>query len=87
MRERLLAVDVLPQVHCHQRRDRMRVVGRADGNGVDVLLLVEHHTEVFVLRGPIELTKRLGRPRVVDVAQGDDVATLRGQVANIPHGP
>ena len=47
--QRLLAVDVLAQADRHQRRDGVRVVGRGDDDGVEVLALVEHLAEVDVL--------------------------------------
>ena len=82
VRQRLLAVDVLAHLHGHDRGRGVRVVGRADGDGVDLLAhLREHLAEVVVLLGVGE-ARRLGVQRVVvDVAEGDDVAVLAGLAA------
>jgi hypothetical protein len=50
--ERLLAVDVLAHPHRHHGRRRVDVVGRADHDRVDVLLLLEHAAEVDVAPAP-----------------------------------
>ena len=79
VRERLLAVDVLARADRGHRGDGVDVVGRADGDGVDVLgLLVEQLAEVLVAPG---LGKGLEEPAarvVVDVAEGDDVRAVLG---------
>ncbi len=49
------------------------VVGRADDDGVDVALLLQHLAEVGVALGVGEVLVGAGRALVVDVAQGDDV--------------
>ena len=48
MRERLLHIDVLAALHRRQRNHRVGVIGRRDDHRINVLLLVEHHAEIFV---------------------------------------
>jgi hypothetical protein len=75
VRERLLRVDVLAGVDRRHRDDGVRVVGRADGYGVDVVgLLVEHLAEILVAAGVGVIGEGLLAAFLVDVAQGDDVA-------------
>ena len=59
VRERLLAVDVLPRLHSENRDEGVQVVGSGDEDGIDRLFLLEHHPEIFVRRaGEV---RRLGR--------------------------
>ena len=59
--------------------DAVRVVGRADRHGVDVLPhLVEHLAEVVVLLRVFEADRRLVQALVVDVADGDHLAVVPG---------
>ncbi|MEY3812274.1 MAG: hypothetical protein RL495_221 [Verrucomicrobiota bacterium] len=46
MGDRLLDVDVLSAAHAFHRDVGVRMVGGGDDHGIDVLLLVEHLTEV-----------------------------------------
>ena len=46
--QRLLHVHVLAEIHRGQRDQRVRVIGRRDHHGVDVLLLGEHLAVVGV---------------------------------------
>ena len=56
VRQRLLAVDVLAGADRGQRGHGVDVVGRADGDGVDVLrFLVEHDAEILVAPGLREM--------------------------------
>ncbi len=63
-----------------RRGQRVVVVGRADGHGVDALAhLVEHLAVVVVLLGVRDTSARPAFERVlVDVADGDDVAEAGG---------
>ncbi len=70
--ERLLAVDVLLQLQRGQRGERVRVLGGADDDGVELIGVVEHLAEVLEpsrlrehRRGAIEV-------RGAHVAQGHD---------------
>ncbi len=93
VRQRLLAVDVLAHVHRHQAGRRVRVVRRADGDGVDLLAHLVEHLAVVEVRFRVVLS--LPRPRLdlfgvaqvfqgvvemvlVDVADGDNVAEFAG---------
>ena len=61
VRQGLLAVDVLARLDGHHGRDGMDMVRRRHHDGVDVLvLLLEHHPKVVVLRGVRELLERPG---------------------------
>ena len=59
----------------------MRVVGRGDDDGVEVLLLVEHLAEVGVGLGLGKPLGHLAQVQRIDVAQGDDV--FAGQVIDV----
>src|SRR5439155_13342936 len=68
--ERLLDTRVLTQFHGHHAGDGVRVVGRRDGDGVDVLpFFLEHHPKVFEAFGLWERHERLRRLVLVHVAQ------------------
>ena len=58
MGDRLLDVDVLSAAHALHRDVGVRMVGGGDDHGVDVLLLVEHLTEVGKEGGLRELLDR-----------------------------
>ena len=76
VRERLLAVAVLAQLHGHDGRRGVGMVRRADHHRVDLAVhLVQHLAEVLVPLGRRELLKCLGRVGVIDVAQGHEVFT------------
>ena len=83
--QRLLHVDVLAELHRRHGHEGVRVIGRRDDDRVDVLLLLEHHAVVLVLRGRLrEVGRRrlaadarvLGGLALVDVAERDDVVGL-----------
>ena len=83
-RQRLLHVDVLAELHRRHRDDGVGVVRRRDDDGVDVLLLLEHHAEVLVadrVRERLEDLRRAASAErglaLVHVAQRDDVRPLR----------
>ena len=82
MRQRLLAVDVLAHLHGHDGGRGVRVVGRADRHGVDLLAhLVEHLAVVDVTFWPSGTSRACRLASVlVDVAEGDDVAEVAGLV-------
>ena len=81
MRQRLLAIHVLAQLHRHHRGGRVAVVGRADHDGVDILSLVEHLAKVAIARGLGIRLERLGGAALIDVAQRHDV--LAGNVRQV----
>ena len=81
--EWLLAIDVLAQLHGGHRGHGMDVVGRADGDGVDVLLLLQHDPEIRVPLGLGKLLEGASRPVLVDVAKGHDVGTVLGRPGNV----
>ena len=72
-RQRLLHVDVLPELHRRHRDDGVIVIGRGDDDRVDVFLLLEHLAEVLVQHRLRELLgdavlrhRRLRRVAVVE---------------------
>ncbi len=70
--QRFFAIDVSSALQRCYGRDRMRVIGRADDHGVDVLL-IEQTAEVIVgFRRGIFFLHR-GEIVIVNVAQRDDV--------------
>ena len=73
-RERLLTVDMFAASHGPQRSGGMHVIGTGDQYGVDIRgLLVEHATEIFVLRNfGIEVVAGCG-VLIVGIGEGDDV--------------
>ena len=73
MAEGLLAVDVFPHLHRHHRRRGMDVVGGADHDRIDILLILEHPAEVRVPAGAGMDLRRLVQVPGVDVAERDDV--------------
>jgi hypothetical protein len=82
VRVRLLDEDVSAQLDRGQGGDGVEVIGRPDGDRVDVLLLLEHDSEVLVARDVGILGKGSGRALPVNVAEGDDV--LRAHLAQTP---
>ena len=64
VRQRLLAVDVLAGLHREDRHVRVQVIGSRDQDRVDRLLLLEHHSEVFVHRALV--VRRLGGVALLD---------------------
>ena len=83
--ERLLAVDVLAVRQRQVGRERVRVLGRRDHDGVEGVRLVEHAPEVVEL---LRLREPLGRGvhRVlVHVAEDDDVLVrMRSRRCAVP---
>ncbi len=79
--KRLLDEGVLAHPHGHRPGGGVGVVGRADGDGVDLVAhLLEHLAVVDVLLGVGELGRHLVELGLVDVAEGDDLAVLAGVV-------
>ena len=76
--QRLLAVDVLAALDRRHRDDGVHVVGRADDDRVDVLLLVEHLAEVLV---PL----RLGN-FVEDLGGGVQSTSHSATMFSVSHG-
>ena len=73
IRERLLAIDMLPGLQRQHRRKHVRVLTRADDDSVELFRVVEHLPEVGEpLRLRILCAAFLQRVGV-DVAEGDDV--------------
>src|SRR5262249_49909519 len=79
--QRLLAVDVLAEAHRHDAGRGVRMVRRADGDGVELLGHLVEHLAV------VEVPFRVFEPRglfvegvLVDVADGDDLAQTAGVV-------
>ena len=81
MGQRLFAIDVEPAPQRPHDGNGVRVVGRRDDDGVEVLLLVEQLAEVDVGLGLRKALGHLAQVQRVDVAQGDDV--LAGQVVDV----
>ena len=73
MGQRLLAVHVQPAPQRPHDRNRVRVVGRGDDHGVEVLFLVEHLAKVDVGLGLGKPLGHLAQVQRIDVAQGDDI--------------
>ena len=72
MRKRLLAVDVFAQLHRPHAGHGVRMIGRADGDRVDVFAL-EQLAKVGKLRRLGEFGTRFAQPGGIDVANRDDV--------------
>ena len=81
MGDRLLHVDVLAAAHAFHRDVGVRMVGRSDDDGVDVLLLVEHLAEIGVEGGLGLLLDRAAATAEIQVAERDDV--LFGGIADV----
>jgi len=61
----------------------MEVVGSAQHDRVDILLLVQHDTEVAIAFGVREIVEGLGRADLVHIAEGHDVlARYAGDIAS-----
>src|SRR2546428_466220 len=76
-RQRLLDARVLAQLHRHHPGHRVHVIGRRDGDGVDVLrFLLEHHTKIFEAFGFGAGGEGLRGLVLVHVAQRVDVLRL-----------
>ena len=71
--QRLFAVAVLAQFHRRNRGEGMVVVGRADDDGFDVFLLVEHHAIIVILGDAGIPVESVAGAHLVDIAQRDDV--------------
>ena len=81
VRQRLLAVNALALLHGHQAGRRVRVVGGADGDGVDLVAeLVEHLAVVGELLRVRVAGRLFVEGLIVHVAKGDDLAVLGGAV-------
>ncbi len=75
--QRLLAVDVLAHLQCHDRREGVDMVRSGDDDGVNrVTHLVKHLAEVLVLLRLRETPEGSPCPSRIDIAQGDDVLLL-----------
>src|SRR5579864_7576723 len=81
MRQGLLAVDMLAQLQRWQRGERVRVLGRADDNRVEVVGVVIELAEVIELACTRICDCGLVNRRLVHVAQGHDV--LRRHLAQV----
>mgnify|MGYP006189346787 CR=1 FL=1 len=80
VRQRLLAVNVLAQLHRGHGLHEVHVVRRADDHGVDVLpFLIEHLAEIPKAGGLGMPFERSRRTHVVDVAEGNDVFSGRSR--------
>ncbi len=76
-RERFLRIDVLTQPDRHHRRRGMRVIGRADGHGVDLAFhIFKQPAEVIELARLGKLLCLGGQMVVVDIADRDHVAVI-----------
>ncbi len=73
MRERLLTIDVLAQLHRHDAGRSVMVIGCGDNDRIDVLALFEHLAVVFVLGDARILLVSFGGAIVIGVAQRDDI--------------
>src|SRR5262249_24106517 len=74
VRQRLLAVDMLAGADRQQRRQGMMMIGRRDGDGIDLLAdLVEELAVVVELPGLWPGCGAFAKPVLVDVAQRDDL--------------
>ena len=92
--QRLLAVDVLAQLHGHDRGQGVVMIGDGDEDGVDVLMdLVEHLAIVVELLdagrldvGPLVVDEFLALRHVpfVHVAKGDELLVGRGGYRRLP---
>ena len=69
MCEGFLDVDVLAEAHSVEADYGVRVVGRADGDGVEVLVVLEELAPVHVCGNAGVLTRRAREPGGVDVAE------------------
>ena len=79
MRQRLLALHVLAQLHRGERDGGVHVVGSRDDHRVERPRLVEQLAEVGVLLGVGILFRGLPQVgfRLIDVAQGDHLDAVR----------
>ena len=81
VRQRLLAINSLPFFHGADRRRRVRVVGRAHRDGVDLSRhLVEQVAKVIKLLGVGKTLRGFGQFVFVDVANRHDLAQASGIV-------
>ena len=77
VRHRFFAIDVLAHLHRPDRSRCVYMVGRSDGDGVDVLrFLVEHPAKILVDLRVRELLERSLGPVGVDVTERDDIFVL-----------
>src|SRR5262249_36814316 len=75
--QRLLDVNALAHLHASQRGGRVHMIGRADHDGVNLLVLfVEHLAKVLVLRGLLPAFEALLAAFPIHVGQRDDVLGL-----------
>ena len=87
MRQRLLAIDMLAHPHGRHRRVAMSMVGRGNGDRVEVLLLLQHHAKIAIQPG-LRIEHRLVavplRPAsIVHVAQGHNCAPGASHAADL----
>ena len=88
VRQRLLAVAVLAQLHGHHAGRRVRVIRRADHDCIDLCMhFVQHPAEVLVAFGLRELLEVLRGPCFVHVAQGDEVLVCQPFTSSPPRPP
>ncbi len=81
VRQRLLAIDVFAQPHGANTRGGMRMVGRADGHGVNLISHRVQQLAVIVKQlGVWELLGLLLQTMVVDVTERDNLAVAGGAV-------
>ena len=85
MGERFLAEDVFAQLHRRHADHRVRVVGRSDEHGIDVLLLLQHHAVVLVSRGVGKRIEGFRGVAVVHIAERDDVSRTAGGQVVVAH--
>ena len=71
--ERLFAVNVLARPKRRHGRESVRVLCRADHDGVEALVIVVKLAEVDVFLGSAMFLRRLAKALLVDVAQSDNV--------------
>ena len=85
VRERLLAVDVLAHAHGDHGRQRMHVVGRRNGHGVEAVTEPgEHLAPVAVMRHAGVLLINLGEAASIDVAEADEMGLgVRGAFVDV----
>ena len=78
MRQRLLAVDVFAALHCRLGNYRVRVIGRSNHHGVQLLVVdIEHFTEIAIFLGLRKVGQRFCGSIEIDVTHGDHVFVLQ----------
>src|ERR1051325_71519 len=77
MGERLLAINMFAGAHRGDRRNRMRMIRRADRDGVERFLLLEHLPKIFVTFGVRIRSVSVRGAIVIYGAQRDTIVGLR----------